>query len=65
MNFPGGIDLFKQLHEVRPEVVVGQNHSIYMITSNPEALADFLRLAREEPDKLAAPLRRRHGNSGE
>jgi hypothetical protein len=47
LNFPGGFDLLEQLHASRPEVVIGQGHCIYVITRNPEVVADFQELARE------------------
>jgi hypothetical protein len=47
LNFPAGFDLNAQLHEAKPDVVIGQGYCIYVIARQPEILAHFVGLAKE------------------
>ncbi len=47
LKFPAGLDLNAQLHEAKPDVVIGQGYCIYVIARQPKILTHFAGLANE------------------
>ena len=44
LAFPGGFDLAAQLEEAKPEIVVGDGSTLFVIAANEAASRELLRL---------------------
>jgi hypothetical protein len=51
--FPGGLNLAEQLERLRPDLVIGEGGSLFVLAKDEAVIATFLALAREPKNSAA------------